>query len=623
MELSKNYKGLYDKALGNISAYEKTNKQKELEKLVSLGKKTKGIYRNAFMNLVGLETKGRTAKFNEASKIKNSGVRFVDDDETRYKMATNPALIDKREEIEHVNRLKSMISVDPKHSVFIGSSTYKVQKYPSDFDVFELTQVNSGLEGKIKAICNSFNDRDSTIFLELKAGFDIDYDITKKDIKYPDDIMRSFYSYYKKGLISRKDYSKIEKQLMKGPDDKCKEMNLFAALRNYLLLRWNINDVNKGYKMLSDGSKLTLSKALEMHTDVNIECAFIDLDGSIQDISNFYYLVKGDVFISAERDIVDSLKRSTFILTNNCYRSVNYFKAMKRMFSLCKYICLKYPVRSLEYQKYSKYLNKITLAIESDLNVLYYSFSKLKSTYEIYEKINADTPNNNNFIPSDYENTVSDVLHDINIHLANDKEAYPILVDTSLELINYFNGKGDAKKIEDGIDALLSIVNERTLMFMYKEGLATQNRKYTPIIEDFTNFSVDNLKTYQGHPYLPYIFNSQGKQIAKPMKKPIMIDSDYIGNYKTTDEDILKYSNKRSIDKYYKNKEDQYDDQYEDDEYYLGSYDNKPIIIDDDYIGNYKPTEQDILKYSNKRSIDKYYNNKEKEEQDDDDYYLV
>jgi len=164
----------------------------------------------------------------------------------------------------------------------IGSSSLKSILYNSDYDLDELIK-SSKSKNIYEEICKTFQqkfkeaERDPSIFLvDFKCGVDI----------------------------------------------------------NNEPVRWDKNDMKKGYKDLKDGSRLTFEDALKMKSVIKLD-AIVLINCIFTEFSENYYLKIGNDanFEPNETNVENILTSIKGSFEDYMFNDINYLKALKRLFS--------------------------------------------------------------------------------------------------------------------------------------------------------------------------------------------------------------------------------------------------------------------------------------------------
>lgn len=181
----------------------------------------------------------------------------------------------------------NLLTFDKHHpSENFGSFVFRMQPFAGDVDLTEEVRYPteratiSTFIRKLKSILRDL-DKDH-IFSEFKGGFDHNYlfpvGALNNGIYTPnEDIEENLSLRYEHGLFTDEEYDTMMKALeyvSKTKDTTIHEMAydyVYDTIRNRFLLRWNKDELLDGYKILSDGSKYLLAKALRDETIVKID----------------------------------------------------------------------------------------------------------------------------------------------------------------------------------------------------------------------------------------------------------------------------------------------------------------------------------------------------------------
>lgn len=281
----------------------------------------------------------------------------------------------------------------------IGSMSYKTS-YASDVDFYEIiTKLNRDrlidfFKERIVKIANDLYEDNKQYFGEVKMGLDKLYDIfignCANDVYNMDNAFQMKINYlYAHKLLNSEEYD-IIKNIINKRDKKQIDYEIIKyILRKRYILRWSLNDLNNGYKMLRDKYnikyKYYIKDALKDKTKINIEGIYINSEGYYQDCSNYFdlrYIDKSgrerNVDLSNDR-IYNSQEVKKRDLLENVYTLMNS-KLQKNIMKACK--------RLFSYGRLTKdiyLLERVYPIINSEIGKLYYLMSKLKTCAKILE----------------------------------------------------------------------------------------------------------------------------------------------------------------------------------------------------------------------------------------------
>jgi hypothetical protein len=99
-------------------------------------------------------------------------------------------------------------------------------------------------------------------------------------------------------------------------------------------VRWDKNDMKKGYKDLQDGSRLTFEDALKMKSVIKLD-AIVLINCIFTEFSENYYLKIGNDanFEPSETNVENILTSIKGSFEDYMFNDINYLKALKRLFS--------------------------------------------------------------------------------------------------------------------------------------------------------------------------------------------------------------------------------------------------------------------------------------------------
>jgi hypothetical protein len=102
-------------------------------------------------------------------------------------------------------------------------------------------------------------------------------------------------------------------------------------------LRWDKNDMKKGFKTLQDGSTITFEDALKMKSVIKLD-AIVLINGVFTEFSENYYLKIGNDanFEPNEANVENILQSIKGSFEDYMFNEKNYLKALKRIFAYKK-----------------------------------------------------------------------------------------------------------------------------------------------------------------------------------------------------------------------------------------------------------------------------------------------
>ena len=312
-------------------------------------------------NIFSVPNTNRQIKTRKNPKTKSTPTNFKKSNSTRSKSKKSyksKSVIYKQERIPEgfssdvvrsVNfiRLNDKINIKP-----VGSYKYRIHSYPSDIDLFEkyedccdLKQVSLKIAKKFRQIGNLLLKSNKIFLREFKIGYDMDLFVDYGNINYKTNRVIDYnFDKMKKYLIKIRDnkyisnnqYNHLNK-LLKVKPTLLEFLNIHENIRNLFILRWNINELVRGYKIIRN-KKVTLEECLQHQTITKIDI-WAPINNNYTEITNFYYLIfknnNGDItFLCKELD--------NYILSLNNdisqYSSIEFRNSLK----LAKKLWIKY-----------------------------------------------------------------------------------------------------------------------------------------------------------------------------------------------------------------------------------------------------------------------------------------
>lgn len=249
-----------------------------------------------------------------------------------------------------VNLVTTRKGVEPT-----GSFKWKVHKYPSDIDIMEIVKACCSPVTASQKIAKRFQEmakrvkNEPGMFLgDFKAGLDKRYEMDIGEIDDNNKVVgldkKKATARYKTlketKLISNEEYKKAI-ELLKGKvtDKDWEELN--DITRKYYVLRWNLDELIQGYKMLPQNKKMTLAEALRFKSIVKID-VWSKVDGNYNETTNYFFIVAKDkkgneTILNKElEDYVKSINKD--IVHYNSPLHKNTLKVIKRIWNKAVWI---------------------------------------------------------------------------------------------------------------------------------------------------------------------------------------------------------------------------------------------------------------------------------------------
>lgn len=279
----------------------------------------------------------------------------------------------------------------------VGSYKYKIHAYPSDVDIFEivrecctLPKLQTLVVKEFKNIAKNILKKNDTILGDFKAGIDynmffnfgeIVYEKKLKVINYSKSaIIENIKRFNNNKWITLKEYNEIKKLIIDKPT--IAEFNsIYEKIRNLYLVRWNLNELISGSKILRSGYNLTLEEAITHDSIVKIDI-IAPINMRYTEVTNIYYLIledsKGNETIINKKlgKYLDELDKDI-----NKYSSILFRNSLK----IAKRLWIKNNL--LKNKKILELLYSLFFNGSSALNQIK---EEAKTIYEIIEKYRND-----------------------------------------------------------------------------------------------------------------------------------------------------------------------------------------------------------------------------------------
>lgn len=294
-----------------------------------------------------------------------------------------------------------LLSTSKDLAIPFGSAAYRVQKYPGDLDLLEtfvgccsIEEVVESFAKKLMEIASNIKKSRLHYFSEFKAGLDKRYDIDigpiNNGLYYPNrvTIRQKITELYQNNLLDNLEYSIVDKIL------NIKSMYLggdeydvvYYIFRNRKIVRWSLDEILKGYKMLPGNLKLSLIEALKIKTSVKIDLITF-VDGRFVEVTNFFILLEKD-----ESGNYIEINLDYNFLDRNEYRRVYDIQIKneieKLYYSNIFYSPFKMSKRMWAYSRTFKNFNEIemlTPLVTGNISLMYQIKSEIDAIIRIFE----------------------------------------------------------------------------------------------------------------------------------------------------------------------------------------------------------------------------------------------
>lgn len=353
-----------------------------------------------------------------------------------------------------------LITLDPESPpTIVGSFKYVVHEYPADIDMFEtyksccsLNKAKKDIADKFKQMAKKIKESQHIYLGDFKAGYDDRYYInigkvngtTIKDYN-PEKIKKDIYKLKENNLLNKKEYDDLLEKVVKNP--KLKQFyDLESQIKKKYVVRWKLDEMIKGKKMLPLDIEITLEEALTHKSIVKIDI-WVYLNQRYIEMTNMYMLTFDDIKHHLHHL---SVKPATYEvslmedLQKYSNRSINkYMKLAKRLWV---YVVLKKNTKIMRilYPLFSSSASKmyqITGEIETIVNILEHIqrplLSSIKTNIENWKTrlgtVMIDT------LPTSVADTIFTTIDSIVKNIHNKEYVITHLEELSETLVIYIN----------------------------------------------------------------------------------------------------------------------------------------------------------------------------------------
>jgi hypothetical protein len=191
-------------------------------------------------------------------------------------------------------------------SKIVGSFQYAIHEYPGDIDLMEeyvgccsVASTARAVADGIRQIIKNVRKRKLTFLGDFKAGVDARYkvDIGEFVLSGKNLVLKGYDAAYIRasiavlkntGMLAAEEENELLRLVRDAPNY-MEHHELFEAVRKYYVLRWTIDELESGYKILRGHVKISLRDAVAMNTVVKIDIyAFIN--GRFVEVTNWFLL---------------------------------------------------------------------------------------------------------------------------------------------------------------------------------------------------------------------------------------------------------------------------------------------------------------------------------------------
>lgn len=230
-----------------------------------------------------------------------------------------------------VRKVMDALALDKKQPPkIVGSFQYIVHEYPGDIDMIEeyksccnVTQSVNDMAKKFQKVAKKIKNLKSTYFGDFKAGIDMRFFVETGE--FDENMMLRGYNSVRittrltqmrnQNLISVERLQSLKKLVLDKPSWK-QHQEMVSSLKELFIIRWTLDELEKGQKILTNGEKITLAHALTHQSVVKID-VYSFIQGRFLEITNFFVLGS-----------IDKAGRLTVLSKNQA--GEDYIKNLKR-----------------------------------------------------------------------------------------------------------------------------------------------------------------------------------------------------------------------------------------------------------------------------------------------------
>jgi hypothetical protein len=276
------------------------------------------------------------------------------------------ALLTKNFPDDYSNDVKDILKIMSfsDNVIIVGSASLRTQFYAGDYDGFEKVEVRSlsNTVSKFQSIISHLKKHKNVYVGDIKAGEIPQWNVLEgaefKDGQVVGWVASEFLARLealkKAGVITNAEYAEAKPFIKATPTPE----TYFIAKDEikFHVVRWTVNDVMDGHTTLRDGRTFTLSEAFTTPSLAKVDVVSRVAGSRFTEFSMVYEFVKdGKVLNPTDINISKSLLESIIAYS----LSGNYFKVLKRTFSLAR------------YEKNKELIAKLEPILNSDLGRLY------------------------------------------------------------------------------------------------------------------------------------------------------------------------------------------------------------------------------------------------------------
>ena len=249
--------------------------------------------------------------------------------------------------------IRAMSFTNGRGVKLVGSFTLRNQVYAGDVDALEFVKVKSAKDcaKRFQEVVKKVSGLPYTYISDIKCGTVDEWRVIPdsatieegKVVGYDRDaILKNVERLHSINIIDASEY-RLARYLLKPTVNAVEFLALQKELR-FNILRWNLDEIKKGYKILRDGRKYTLEAGVQSPTITKLDVISWIQGMRFSDFEMIYeFSSKGKILNKGLRDLDIAIKESILLMR----REGNYFKMAKRMYALARYHKYKHDLQPL------------------------------------------------------------------------------------------------------------------------------------------------------------------------------------------------------------------------------------------------------------------------------------
>ena len=233
----------------------------------------------------------------------------------------------------------------------VGSFKYNIHKYPGDVDIFEHLSVCCCIDDakrvavrRIQDIVRKIRASDDIYLGDFKAGEDDRFSVDLG--KWSNDTLLGYNErrivsdverLYQQDLLAESEFEQFKKYALPNPSEE-EWQKLKDYAREFKVLRWSMDELARGFKVLPGNMRLSLGDALDQQTLVKIDM-WAKINGKYLEVTNFFMINVVNrsgkrVYLLTQElpDYVVSMSNDVRFYSSPQHRKT--LKAIKRLWSL-------------------------------------------------------------------------------------------------------------------------------------------------------------------------------------------------------------------------------------------------------------------------------------------------